>query len=136
MVDGIYGAVHRRPGGRTWLNDTGRGSRRRDDARTGTGSASRSLPRLGASPVPPPGPQVLVMLCLARFLEELPSACYLFIAYSTTQSTVMVSIDPLGWADARFWDCRSRFISMLGHLPGAVILSLLMTFPHCFPSRK
>src|SRR5215475_721241 len=36
------------------------------------------------------------------------------MAYSATQSTVMVSIDWLGCAPLRFCDCRARFIGMFG----------------------
>ena len=38
-----------------------------------------------------------------------------FIAYSATQATVMVSMVPLGCAEAWFCDCRVRFMGMVGH---------------------
>ncbi len=37
------------------------------------------------------------------------------IAYSATQATVMVSMVPLGCAEAWFWDCRVRSMGMVGH---------------------
>jgi len=55
-------------------------------------------------------------------------------AYSITQATVMVSMGLLGCADPRFWDCRSRFMPMLGHRAGELISSLFTTLPHGFPS--